>query len=288
MKKRIVAALAAAILCLTTLVLVIRLRTDQLLFPNVPGTSTAPVVASLAAGRSSSGRMLLRGYGVDRLGCVLFFPGQHGGIANYEKTLIPSLASQGIRVFAASYPGQDGAPGAADVDGVKVQASKAVLFASGVCGPERTVVVGRSLGTMVAAESLNTVPAAGLVLISAAPSLSAAFHAQLRTHWYTRPLRMLPASAFVQRDISLTGALGERSLVPLVIFQGTRDLRTPLELLRIPGVVPHGAQIVMVAGGTHENTYLLANHRIVEAVKWLLSSHESDNSSAPNPLRGPT
>jgi pimeloyl-ACP methyl ester carboxylesterase len=280
------AALAAAFICLVALVLIIRFRTDQLLFPPVPGTSAAAIEDSIGAGHGSTSRMLLRGYGANRAGCIVFFPGQHGGIANYEKTFFPSLVSQGIKVFAASYAGQDGAPGRSDVARVNAQASEAVRFVSNQCGADHTVVVGRSLGTMVAAYSLRSAHPAGLVLVSAAPSLSAAFFAQLDAHWYTRPLRVLPAGVLVRRDFSLTGALGSRGSIPLVIFQGTRDVQTPLELLGVPGAIPDGTRIVAVPGGTHADTYLMANRSIVAAIKRLLASHEPDDTSKPTPLRG--
>jgi fermentation-respiration switch protein FrsA (DUF1100 family) len=265
------AALATLVLAFGALLLTIRYRTDQILFPQVPGRSAATIVGSLGAVPRSASRMLLRGYGENRLGCVVFFPGQHGGIATYEKSLFPSLVSEGIKVFSASYPGQDGAPGTSGIAEVNGQASKAVALASRECGKIHTVVVGRSLGSMVAAYSLGRSHPAGLVLVSAAPSLSAAFSAQLATHWYTRPLRLLPAQSLLRRDFSLVSALGQRASVPLLLFQGTRDLQTPLELLRPEGAIPRGGRIIVVPGGTHADTYLIANRPIVEAVKALLT-----------------
>jgi hypothetical protein len=61
---------------------------------------------SLAADRS----IRIRQYGSSQLRhCVIFFPGQHGGISTYERNLFPTIKQLGITVYALSYPGQDGA-----------------------------------------------------------------------------------------------------------------------------------------------------------------------------------
>jgi len=196
--------LVVAALGFATFACLVRYRLDRLLFPEVSGFSTATIVAIMSTEQGTSSRMLIREYGTGRLGCVVFFPGQHGGAATYERNLFPLLVAQGVRVFAASYPGQDGAPGRASIAEVNILASKAVALVTSHCGSKHTIVLGRSLGTMVAAYSIGHNPVAGLILISAAPSLSSAINVYVRSHWYLYPFRMLRARSLIRRDYSLS------------------------------------------------------------------------------------
>lgn len=282
-----IATLAIVMLGFGAFACLIRFRIDRLVFPRIFGTSTANIVASIPPERTSTARMLIRGYGTNRIGCVVFFPGQHGGITTYERTLFPSLVSQGIKVFAASYPGQDGAPGASTMAEVNVLASSAVSLVSRECGQKHLVVLGRSLGSMVAAYSVSLSRPAGLVLVSAAPSLSAAIASDLRSHWYLWPFRALPIRLLLCHDYSLIEALRPNTAVPVLVFQGSRDQRTPLALLRSEYTAPRWCRIIVVRGGTHLDTYLVAKEAIVEAVKGLLGRHKPNNSFEPKPLRGP-
>jgi pimeloyl-ACP methyl ester carboxylesterase len=222
--------------------------------------------------------MLIREYGTGRLGCVVFFPGQHGGAATYEGNLFPLLVAQGVRVFAASYPGQDGAPGRASIAEVNILASKAVALVTSHCGSKHTIVLGRSLGTMVAAYSIGHNPVAGLILISAAPSLSSAINVYVRSHWYLYPFRIIRIRSLMHRDYSLTQALRSSAAVPVLVFQGTQDQQTPLEPLRSEFPLPRWARIIAVPGGTHQDTYLVASEAIMAAVKSFLRSSKPNNS----------
>ena len=269
-----------------TFACLVRYRLDRLLFPEVSGFSTATIVASISAEPATSSRMLVRTYGTGQLGCAVFFPGQHGGITTYERTLFPLLVAQGVRVFAASYPGQDGAPGRASIAEINILASKAVALVTSHCGSERTIVLGRSLGTMVAAYSTGHNPVAGLILVSAAPSLSSAIDVRVRSHWYLYPFRMLHSRSLLRRDYSLAQALRYSAAIPVLVFQGTQDQQTPLEPLRSEFPLPRWARIIVVQGGTHQDTYIVASGAIMAAVKSFLhrnkpnSSFEADGSAA--------
>jgi len=287
-KTSVVAVLVVAALGFATFAYLVRYRLDRQLFPEVSGTSSATIVATISAEPATSSRMLVRAYGTGQLGCVVFFPGQHGGVATYERTLFPLLAAQGIRVFAASYPGQDGAPGRASIAEVNILSSKAVALVTSRCGAKHTVVLGRSLGTMVAAYSVAHNPVAGLILVSAAPSLSSAIDVKVRSHWYLYPLWMLRARSLLRRDYSLTQALRLSAAVPVLVFQGTQDQQTPLEPLRAGFPLPRWAHIITVPGGTHHDSYIVARGAIMAAVKSLLHRNKPltvpSRRTAPPPL----
>lgn len=276
--KAAVSMLVVAALGFAIFACLVRYRLDRLLFPEVSGFSTATVVATISAEPTTSSRMLVRAYGTDRVGCVVFFPGQHGGVATYERTLFPLLVAQGVRVFAASYPGQDGAPGRASIAQVNILASQAVAFVTSRCRSEHTIVLGRSLGAMVAAYAAGHNPVAGLILVSAAPSLSSAIDVHVRSHWYLYPFRMLRAQFLLHRDYSLAQALNSSAALPVIVFQGTKDQQTPLEPLRSEFPLPRCARIITVSSGTHEDTYIIASGAIMAAVKSFLHLNKPNNS----------
>jgi pimeloyl-ACP methyl ester carboxylesterase len=208
--------------------------------------------------------MLVRRYGVPEVGCVVFFPGQHGGISLYEKNLFPAYVANGFAVFALAYPGQDGAPGRSDLSEVQPLVQQALTIVGNTCPPAKTIFVGRSLGSMLAAYAAGAIQPAGLILEGAAPSLSSAVLVRLRSHWYLAPLAHLPVSKILAHDYSLTNALSSSPKLPIVIFQGTADDQSPISALRTIGSLPQNAHLVAVQGGTHSNTFLLAGESIVQ------------------------
>lgn len=207
--------------------------------------------------------MLARRYGAARVGCVVFFPGQHGIIPAYEKNLFPAFSAQGIGVLVVAYPGQNGAPGKPHLSEILELATRVTAYAKATCPHHRVVVYGRSLGSMVAAYAAGKSHPTGLILESAAPSFSSAIRLRLNARWYLAPLARLPISKLVAHDYSLAEALSSMHDVPAVVFQGTADSETPLSTLRAAGV-PGNLRLVVVPGGTHSTTGLLARDRIVQ------------------------
>ena len=245
----IVCAYALAAACL------LRFDLDRLLFPSTP-LRLAPGALTEAfrlAGHDGAA-MVVRRFGPRaessaRLGCIVYFPGHEGGLDRYSRELFPDLERAGLVVYAVAYPGQDGAPGPARIDDVQSLAAKAVSMVVATCGRTRTVVAGRSSGAMIAAYAVGDASPAGLVLESTASSLSAGIRGALREHWFLRPLVLLPIGSIVAHDFSLAEALPPR--LHVAIFQGSADVRTPLEDLSIGAVQ---APIVVVEGGTHTDT----------------------------------
>lgn len=251
---------------------VLHFELDRLLFPRVALASTpAGQVVHHVSARSGNG-VLIRRYGAPTLGCVVFFPGQHGGIASYEKDLFPGFVAGGMAVFALAYPGQDGAPGRAGLEELQSLVQQALRVVGQTCAPGRTVFVGRSLGAMLAAYAAGAAHPAGLVLEAAAPSLSSAILVHLRSRWYLAPLALLPVSRLLPHDYGLTQGLGASPAFAVVVFQGTADVQTPLQALRAAGALPAGVRLVAVEGGTHSNSYLLAKAAYVHAVLDMLGS----------------
>ena len=264
------AVLVAMYFC--TGIYLLRFRLELFLLPHTdaPTSPSAPPLQSID-GRADT--FLVRRYGEPREGCVLFFPGQHGELRAYETQLFPAFTNRGIAVLAVAYPGQDGAPGAPNLEQIQALGMRTVAAASAVCGERRVVLYGRSLGSMVAAYSAADHQPAGLILEGAAPSLASAIRSRLKAHWYLAPLAALPISTLLAHDFSLEEALSQTRLTQAVDFQGTADSETPLSTLRsAPGLGK--LHIIEVPGGTHSTTYRLAEHQIVEtAVSMLRQQH---------------
>lgn len=230
---------------------------EQLLFPTVAWAGVHDERSLHRVPGWNGNALLVRQYGTPRVGCVVFFPGQHGGVARYRKDLFPAFAANGLAVFALSYPGQDEAPGRTKLDEIQFLSKEALDVVGEVCPLSRTVLVGRSLGSMLAAYATQGIRPAGLILEAAAPSLSSAVLVRLRSHWYLSPLASLPVSKLLPHDYSLAEALTDAPSFPVVVFQGTTDEQTPIGLLRPAGAIPTGARLVPVPGGTHSDTYRL-------------------------------
>jgi pimeloyl-ACP methyl ester carboxylesterase len=242
----------------------LRFALEPLMLPRVAVSTdmNAPLLLRISGDDGSA--MLVRRYGTPRVGCVVFFPGQHGLISEYERSLFPAFSAQGVAVLAVAYPGQDGAPGTPHLPEVLALASKVIAYAQATCPDHRVVVYGRSLGAMVAAYVAGKSHPAGLILESAAPSLSSAIRLRLNARWCLAPLDLLPISKLLTHDYSLAEALPNTPAVRAVVFQGTADSETPLSVLQAAGL-PANFRLIAVSGGTHSTTYMLARDRLVEA-----------------------
>lgn len=249
---------------------VLRYELSHLLFPHVGTTHASTAEQTLDVVGSSGNSLLVRRYGDVKAGCVVFFPGQHGGIAVYERTLFPSYVAEGLAVFALAYPGQDGAAGHTELNEIQSLTKQAIGALHQSCAPSKTVLVGRSLGAMLAAYSAGAAQSAGLLLEGAAPSLSSAITARLRSRWFLSPLAYLPVSQLLAHDYSLAEGLSGSPALPVVIFQGTADEQTPIEALRAEGVLPANTRLVPVVGGTHADTSVQFTRRHVDAVLSML------------------
>lgn len=203
----------------------------------------------------SGNELLVRRYGQAKVGCVVFFPGQHGLTAAYR---FANYTAAGLAVFAFAYPGQDGASGRTELGEIEGLVDRAVTKVADTCPLNRTVFVGASLGAMLAAYASHSTKPAGLLLLSAAPSLSSAIRIRLRSHWFLAPLSLLPLSTLLKHDYSLAEGLRQASITQVVILQGMRDDQTPIEFLRDPYILSTGVQVIGVSGGTHSTAFSLS------------------------------
>lgn len=247
----------------------LRFALEPLVLPHVALSVQTTSPLFLRVSGDSGNAMLVRRYGTPKVGCVVFFPGQHGLISTYEKSLFPAFSDHGIAVLAVAYPGQDGAPGTPRLPEILALATQVAASAQARCPGRRVVVYGRSLGAMVAAYVAARSHPTGLILESAAPSFSSAIRLRLNARWYLAPLALLPVSRLIPYDYSLTDALGSTPGIRAVVFQGTADSETPLAALRAAGM-PGNLRLVVVPGGTHSTTDFLARDRIMQTTLHML------------------
>jgi alpha-beta hydrolase superfamily lysophospholipase len=248
----------------------LRFGVESLVLPHVAPSAQTATPPFLRISGDDGNVMLVRRHGTPKLGCVVFFPGRHGNVTAYEKSLFPAFTAQGIAVLAVAYPGQNGAPSTPRrLREITTLAAQAAASARAACPGHRVVLYGRSLGSMVAAYAAAKSHPVGLILESAAPSFSSAIRLRLNARWYLAPLALLPVSRLLAHDYSLAEALSGTRDIPAVVFQGTADGQTPLSDLRAAGV-PGSLRLAVVPGGTHSTTDLLARDRIVQTALAML------------------
>jgi hypothetical protein len=247
----------------------LRFGLESLVLPHIAPSAhmTAPLFLRISG--DDRNVMLVRRYGTPRAGCVVFFPGRHGLTTSYEKNLFPAFSAQGIAVLAVAYPAQNGAPGIRHLSDLMTLAAQVTASAQATCPGHRVVLYGRSLGSMVAAYAAGRSHPTGLILESAAPSFSSAIRLRLNSRWYLAPLASLPVSRLLAHDYSLAEALSRTPDMPAVAFQGAADNETPLSVLRAAGM-PGNLQLVVVSGGAHSTTDLVARDRIIQAALSML------------------
>jgi alpha-beta hydrolase superfamily lysophospholipase len=252
----------------------LRFALEPLVLPRVPisAHTNAPLILRISDDEGNA--LLVQRHGTPKIGCVVFFPGQHGLISEYERNFFPAFSDQGIAVLAVAYPGQNGAPGAPHFSEILALAEQVATSAQAMCPGHRVVLYGRSFGSMVAAYAAGRSRPAGLILESAAPSFSSAVRLRLSSRWYLAPLALLPASKLLAHDYSLTEALRSMLDVPTVVFQGTADNETPLAVLRAADL-PSNLQLVVVSGGSHSTTYMLARDQIIKTTLSMLRAQKA-------------
>jgi hypothetical protein len=242
---------------------------NRILFPRT-STFSGPIADATVSFKSALGNeLLVRRYGRSNIGCIIFFPGQHGATASYK---VGNYTSAGLAVFFLAYPGQDGASGRTELQEIEHLVGEAITRVIDECQPSRTVFVGVSLGAVLATYASRSVRPAGLVLSSAAPSLSSAIRVRLRSNPISLPLSWLPLSALLPHDYSIAEGLRHWPDARVVIFQGTDDQQTPIGLLRSSGVVSGGVRLVSVPGGTHSTTFALSREAQLSTALTLIQS----------------
>ena len=239
-------------------VLLLSFALDRFLFPQVDGGATHEdhvVDVPVATNRS----IRVRRYGASQQ-CVIFFPGQHGGIAAYEHNLIPAIRQLGMAAYTLSYPGQDGAQGRSS----KATLLQDVAVAIGAighetpCQPSSAVFVGRSLGATVALYTAERIHPKGILLDGVAPTMTTAIQAAVQRYVVTRPWSLLPLHSFIGNDFPLAPVIQSLRPIPVVIFQGVNDQVAPF--VNAQQALSHlgNVQFLPVPNATHDNAYQVA------------------------------
>lgn len=124
----------------------------------------------------------------DRDMAVLYLPGNGGNRAGRAE-VGQALAAQGFTVVLLDYRGYGANPGSPSEEGLTRDAEAAVAYLEEQgFAPERTIYVGESIGTGVAARLASTHPPAGIVLRSPYTSMPAVARAayKLPIGWLLR------------------------------------------------------------------------------------------------------
>ncbi|HYH47114.1 MAG TPA: alpha/beta hydrolase [Thermoanaerobaculia bacterium] len=151
------------------------------------------------------------------------------------------LFERGLDVFLPEYRGYGGMPGRPTEDGLYADGEAALdaLLAAGVA-PERIVLLGRSLGSGVAAEMALRRPVGRLILVSPFTSM-------------TDMGRLIagPLARFAVPDRYDTLAKLPRLRLPVVIVHGTRDQVVPVRMGRALAAALPGARYIEIPEADH-------------------------------------
>ena len=272
-RKCLFLALALLVLYFLLPALLLRFAIDQLTF--AAQTSAATHEDQRYEVKVGSGRsVVVRRYGSANAACVIFFPGQHGGIGTYERTLFPQIEGAGAVVYAVSYPGQDGAAGSSRLRWLSGDVAVAMDFIGRKtsCIPAQSVFVGRSLGATVALVEAERFSPRGVLLDGVSPDLAGVVHAWFERHPLAIGWRLLPVRLLLADDFALVDIVAKLPATPVVIFQGMADRVTPFESMRIWVSANPAIRFVPIPGASHENAYRLGRASYLESLKDLLSA----------------
>jgi acetyl esterase/lipase len=254
-----------------TPMLLLRFALDRLVFLQVNGGATHENrLMDIPVSEDRSVRILQYGSSTH---CVIFFPGQHGGIATYERTLFPSIRNLGVTVYAMSYPGQDGAQGRAGRATLlrDVAVAIAAISRETTCQPENAIFVGRSMGANVSIYTAQRIRPKGILVDGVAPTLTVAIRAAINRHIVMRPWTILPLRALVQDDFPLVPVIRQLKAIPIVIFQGTSDQVTPFIEAQTALAHEENVRFFAVNGATHGNAYLLLQTEYIKQLADLMA-----------------
>lgn len=168
---------------------------------------------------------------------VLYLPGNGGNRAS-RLGVGEEIARRGFTVLLVDYRGYGGNPGTPSEEGLARDARAAAAFLRDRgFDPARTLYVGESIGTGVAAQLTVTDPPAAVLLRSPFPSLAA-----LASTHYPRPL----TSLLLREGYRSADALRD-SEVPVLVLHGDAD-----------GIVPSrlSADLAAEVGTLHDEVVL--------------------------------
>ena len=161
--------------------------------------------------------------------------------------VIRDFQPPGTAVLVVDYPGYGASGGRTTEAGLYEAADSAYawLAAHGGEGARRLFAYGRSLGTAVATHVAAAHPVAGLILESPFTSAREMMH---------RHYALFP-SFILQLRLDNLGTI-PRVHCPVLVFHGTADRLVPPDMgRRVAQAAPPGAELVLIEGAGHNETY---------------------------------
>jgi len=188
---------------------------------------------------------------------ILFFHGNGDSVLG-SMVAMRRLVAAGYGAVLPEFRGFNGASGIPDEQGLyrDARAARAWMTASGV-GADRTVIIGYSLGTGVAAQmALEQAPRA-LVLV--APYASVAHVAGARFWW-------LPANLLVSERFDTAAKIG-RIACPILLIHGAADTTIPPGNSALLKTLRPDADRAVIPGAGHEVVFLEPAQALI--ARWL-------------------
>jgi uncharacterized protein len=202
----------------------------------------------------------------DRGWAVLALPG-NGGNRSGRAGLAELLRDEGFTVLLVDYRGYGGNPGSPSEQGLARDADAAArMLEEQGFPPERTVYLGESLGTGVAAALATRRPPAGLVLRSPFTDLAA-----LGAHHYP----WLPVRAVLRDRFPVLEHVRD-SRVPTAVIRGTADEVVPTSLsAEVAAAAPALAEERVLRGAAHNDPVMFGSE-VVDTVVRLVDGLAED------------
>lgn len=266
--KTLGAATLVAVFYFAVPAALIHWRLDSLIFSSQSHDTTHESRRyDIAVGDNAS--IIVRRYDGSGNTCIFFFPGQHGGIGTYERTLFPYLRTTGATLFSVSYPGQDGSGGQVRLALLFDQAENAIrTVALGAnCNLSQSVFIGRSLGATVALLEAERIQPAGVVVDGLGANLSVVIRAWIARHPLLRGWQLLPIQRLLGEHLYAVGPIfAHLAHVPIAVFQGAADDVTPFSEARAAVQGHPNVTFYPVPGGHHDDSYMLARSKYLQVV----------------------
>jgi pimeloyl-ACP methyl ester carboxylesterase len=237
-----------------------RLGYRALLYPAPrAGLDTAPVGGELGELRAADGApvQVARFAARDGARTLVYFHGNGESIADVVP-LARALHERGLGVVLVEYRGYGSSRARSPTErGLYAdgEAALAALRAEGL-GPERVALWGSSLGSGVAVEMAARGHASRLVLtapFTSIPDVAARFVPRALARW-------------IVDDVYDNLAKAQRLSLPTLIVHGDRDGIVPYPMGVTLARAIAGAELVTVEGGGHNDLFIVAPDRILEAV----------------------
>ena len=185
-----------------------------------------------------------------------------GGNANNALEALHIFAKLSYNVVTFNYPGYANSKGSPTQEAIFATAKKVYEHFR----TSHNVVVGRSLGTAVAAYIAANYPVDGVVLIT--PYHSITHLAKLRYPIY-------PATLLVRHPFP-TYRYIQRTSAPVVVFLAQEDDTTPpATFAKLRPYIKNLKKVITIEGSTHADILEIGKEKIVEEIEKLLAKGES-------------